>query len=88
MTDKELRKLSRAELLKMLIRQIKRCDQLQAELDRAKAELKDRRIIIEQAGSMAEAALQLNSVFEAADRAAKQYLENVHRMAEEGSRKK
>ena len=32
---------------------------------------------------MAEAALRLNGVFEAADRAAQQYLENIRRMAEE-----
>ncbi len=38
-------------------------------------------------GTNAEAALQINGVFEAADRAAKQYLRNVQRMAEKGSRK-
>ena len=32
---------------------------------------------------MAEAALQLNGVFEAADRAAREYLETIRRMAEE-----
>ena len=37
---------------------------------------------------MAEAALQLNGVFEAADRAAKQYLENIRRMAEESGSEK
>ena len=41
--------------------------------------------MIENAGSLAEAALKLNDVFEAADRAAQQYLENVRRMAEEGN---
>ena len=87
MTDKELRKLSRAELLEMLIQQIERNEELEAELKKAKTELRNRAITIENAGSLAEAALQINGGFEAADRAAKQYLRNVQRMAEKGSRK-
>ena len=87
MTDKELRKLSRAEHLEMLIQQIERNEELEAELKKAKTELRNRAITIENAGSLAEAALQINGVFEAADRAAKQYLRNVQRMAEKGSRK-
>ena len=74
MTDKELRKLSRAELLEMLIQQIERNEELEAELKKAKTELRNRAITIENAGSLAEAALQINGVFEAADSAAKQYL--------------
>ena len=87
MTDKELRKLSRAELLEMLIQQIERNEELEAELKKVKTELRNRAITIENAGSLAEAAFQTNGVFEAADRAAKQYLRNVQRMAEKGSRK-
>jgi len=34
---------------------------------------------------MAEAALRLNHVFEAADQAARQYLENIRFLAENGS---
>ena len=45
--------------------------------------MSDRKLIQERAGSMAEAALQLNGVFEAADRAAREYLETIRRMAEE-----
>ena len=87
MTDKELRKLSRAELLEKLIQQIERNEELEAELKKAKTELRNRAITIENAGSLAEVVLQINGVFEAADRAAKQYLRNVQRMAEKGSRK-
>ncbi len=36
---------------------------------------------------LAEAALQLNRVFEAADKAAQQYLENVRLMSEKGKRR-
>ena len=77
MTDKELKRLKRTELLEMLIAQVKENEQLQAELDIANETLKNRTIIIEQAGSIAEAALQLNGVFAAAEAAAAQYLENI-----------
>ena len=83
MTEKELRRLSRRELLEMLITRTMENERLTEELQQARKELSDRKFIQEPAGSMAEAALQLNGVFEAADRAAKQYLENIRRMAEE-----
>lgn len=83
MTDKELRRLSRSELLEMMILLTEENEKLKIRLEQAEAQLKDRRILIDQAGSIAEAALQLNNVFEAADRAVQQYLENVRRMTEE-----
>lgn len=81
MTDKELRRLSRGELLEMLLEQAKEVEQLREELDQAKAQLASREIAIQNAGSIAEAALQLNGVFQAAEKAAAQYLENVSRIA-------
>lgn len=83
MTNKEWKKLKRAELLELLIAQVKENERLQAELDTATAAMKERTIIIEQAGSIAEAALQLNGVFAAAEAAAAQYLENVRRCSVE-----
>ena len=83
MTEKELRRLSRRELLEMLITRTIENERLTEELQQAQKELSDRKFIQEHAGSMAEAALQLNGVFEAADRAAREYLENIRRMAEE-----
>lgn len=83
MTDKELRRLSRSELLEMLIIQTKENERLRSELERAQAELADRRILLGNCGSMAEAALRLNRVFEAVDKAALQYLQNIQRLAEE-----
>lgn len=84
MTDKELKHMSRSELLELLIAQIEENEILKQSLDRAQAELQDRRIALREAGSIAEAALRLNGIFEAADKAAQQYLENVRRIAEEG----
>ena len=53
MTDKDLKRLRRDELLEMLIAQSKRTDQLQAELDAARAQLASRAIVLEEAGSIA-----------------------------------
>ena len=82
MTDQELRKLSRKDLLELLISQGRERDTLQAELEQVKAAWKNRQLHIEQAGSIAEAALQLNGVFEAAQAAAQQYLENIRQRSE------
>lgn len=83
MTDKELRRLNRRELLEMLIAETEENTRLRSELEQTRAKLADRRILLEESGSMAEAALRLNGVLEAADKAALQYLENVRRMAQE-----
>lgn len=88
MTDKDLKKLSRAELLEMLLTQTKEVKRLSAELDEANRKLKDRRIMLENSGSIAEAALKLNDVFQAAQLAADQYLENVKQLAENSLERK
>lgn len=85
MTDKEFKKLSRSELLELLLEERKENEELRAELKKMKRQLNNRRIKIKNAGSIAEAALQLNGVFEAAEAAALQYLENIQQMAEEQS---
>jgi hypothetical protein len=77
MTDKELRKLSRMELVEILLMMTRENEQLTLELEETKAQLEDRKLQIENAGSLAEASLQLNQVFEAAQAACEQYLENV-----------
>lgn len=77
MTEKELKKLTRAELLEILIYQTKQITELEQKLEEAEEALEDRRIRIQNAGSIAEASLELSGIFEAAQRAADQYLENV-----------
>ena len=81
MTAKELKKLKRSELLEMLLARTEEVERLRAELDEAQKQLDDRAITLENSGSIAEAALKLNGVFEAAEEAAKQYLENIERIA-------
>ena len=80
MTEGELKKLNRAELLAMLIAVTQRCDELEIELLDAEERLDSRDIEISRAGSLAEAALKINKVLEAADQAGAQYLANLQRM--------
>ncbi len=120
MADRELKKLNRRELLKMLLVQCEETERLKQESDdireefesmaesyerlKKKLDLKDARlnekdakiaelrgqieeikrskaIELEEAGSIAEAAIRINGVFEAAQRAAEQYLMNVRELS-------
>ena len=81
MTDQELKKLHRSDLLELLIAQEKENEQLRSQVAQLKARLEDRTIALEQAGSIAEASLQINGVFQAAQDAAAQYLENIQRLS-------
>lgn len=83
MTDKELRCLSRSELLEMLVAQMEENEKLKESLEKAQKALSDRKIMINQAGSIADAAIQLSGVFDAAQTAARQYLENIQRLSGE-----
>lgn len=83
MTDKELKRLNRAELLDMLLAQVKENEELKTRLAEMKEQLDDKKIMIDEAGSIAEAALRLNGVFQAAEAAAAQYLENIRRLSGE-----
>ena len=114
MTDKEMHRLSRRELLQLLLAQVseteelkqllaerddqlislhdnyehlrRRLDQKDAKIhelrDTLRQERNTRRIELQEAGSIAEAALRLNGIFETAQKAADLYLENVKRLAE------
>lgn len=73
----ELKKLNRQALLEILVAQSRRIDELEEQLAEAKAALQERSIMMDDAGSIAEAALKINEVFEAAQAAADQYLKGV-----------
>lgn len=80
---KELKSLSRGDLLELLLAQTERAEQMERELADAKRRAESREIVIAKAGTLAEAAMQINQVWQAADQAAAQYLSNVMRMYEE-----
>lgn len=83
MAEKDLRKLSKTELLELLVEQARENVSLRTRLEAAEAELAQRRLQLAECGSIAEAALKLNGVFEAAQRAIDLYRENVERECEE-----
>lgn len=77
MTGKELKKLSRTELLEILLHQVEENEQLRAQLEEAERQLAERAIVIEDSGSMAEAAMRLSGVFDQAQQAADDYLQSI-----------
>ena len=83
MTEKDLRKLNRYQLLELLIVQTERAEKLQVKLEDAEEKLKDRELKMTSLGSMAEASLQLSGVFQAAQAAADQYIDAAKKKAEE-----
>ena len=92
MDERELRKLGRTELLEMLITQsheLQECrEKLTASDEKLKAAqtaLENREIAINRAGSIAEAALMLNGVFEASQMACQQYTDNRRQLNERQS---
>lgn len=83
MTPKELKRLHRSDLMEMLLQLSKENLQLRQELEEAKRLLREKEIKIQESGSLAEAALRLNGIFEAAQAACDQYEENVRRRCRE-----
>jgi len=87
MTDKEFKHLGKGELIEIIYELKKEEERLKGELAQANAKLEERNIKINTSGSIAEAAININGVFEAAQKAADQYLEQV-RVANEDTEEK
>ena len=66
MADRELRHMRRTELVEIIFALKQSEDQLKAENADLTAKLEQRQIHLDSAGSIAQAALELNHVFEAA----------------------
>ena len=81
MTDRQLRKQSRLNLLKLLLEEKKENETLQLQLQEAQQKLQKRQLDIDQAGTLAEAALKLSGIFEAAELACQQYTENIRNLS-------
>lgn len=76
MEQKDLKKIKRKELLELMLEQAKRIQELELEIKDLKSELDSKKIKIKESGSIAEAALKLNNIFEDAENAVNQYYEN------------
>ncbi|MBA2796181.1 hypothetical protein [Streptococcus porcinus] len=79
---KELKKLSRKELLELLLEQQLLIEKQEKELKEIKDKLNNQKIKIETSGTLAEASLRLSGIFEAAQEAADIYLENIKRQSD------
>lgn len=85
MTERELRRLSRTDLLELLVAQRRENEQLRCILDQTQAQLADRTIQIDKAGSIAEASLQLSGIFNAAQDSCQYYMDNIRLLSERQS---
>ena len=83
MTEKDLKKLNRYQLLELLVAQTERADQLQTRLEETQQALADKELKLSSLGSIAEATLHLTGVFQSAQEAADLYINSAKRFAKD-----
>lgn len=81
MTDRQLRKASRTDLLKYLLEEKKVNEALRMQIQQMQTQLDSRQITMNQAGTLAEAALKLSGIFDAAESACQYYTENIRALS-------
>ena len=77
MINKELKRLSRRELVDIIYQMKKNEQQMQEEISALRAALEDKRIRLSEAGSVAEAAANITQVLSAAQETADLYLREI-----------
>ena len=83
MTDKEFKRLSRAQLIDIIYQFQLKQDELAAENERLSRELADKRLRVKEAGNIAEASLAIHNIMQSAQEAADLYLEEIRTLREE-----
>lgn len=83
MTDKEFKKLTRAQLIEIIYQLQLQIDKLNEEKQTLENELSDKRLRLSNAGNIADAALEINNCFRSAQNAAEQYLNEIKAIREE-----
>lgn len=83
MTDKEFKRLKRADLIEIIYRLQENEEKYRETIARMGKKLEEKQTKIETAGSIAEAAMALSNVFDAAQDAADRYLADIARMHRE-----
>lgn len=86
MISKELKRLSRRELVDIIYQLKKNEQDMQEEIESLKTELEDKRIRISTAGSIADAAMSVTNVFSTAQMTADIYLREISCMREDADR--
>ena len=82
MTDKEFKKLHRADLIEIIYEYQRREKAMQEEIASLRAQLGERALKLKDAGSIAEAVIRLNALFETAQKTADDYVEQVRLQCE------
>ena len=84
MTEQELKKLGRGDLMELLLEQGREIERLRAAVETAERQareaeqrLSQRELDVEAAGTLADASARVNGLLEAAQATADQYLENI-----------
>ena len=83
MTDKEFKRLSRAQLIEIIYQLQLQLDKLNEEKQELESALEDKRLRLSNAGNIADAALEMNNCFRSAQNAAEQYLNEIKAIREE-----
>lgn len=83
MTDKEFKRLNRAQLIEVIYQFQLQVDQLTEQNQELEQKLADKRLRLSEVGNIAEAALEMNDCFRNAQNAAEQYLNEIKAMREE-----
>lgn len=83
MINKELKRLSRRELVDIIYQLKKNEQEMENEIETLKKELQDKRLRISTAGSIAEAAMSVTDVFSTAQTTAELYLREISYMKED-----
>ena len=81
MTDRELRKIRREELLEIMLKQEDELEQLREQLQEAEEKIKVRETELQKLSTIAEEALKLSGIFATAQAAANAYVEKAEREA-------
>lgn len=87
MTDKEFRKLKRSDLIAIIYEYQKKQEELVKEIGELRAQLESKNLKISKAGSIAEAVVELDLLFETAQKTADDYIEQVRLANEEAEQK-
>lgn len=77
MKQPDLRGLSRGDLLEILVQQAEELERLRKENEAYRQQLQEKKLALDEAGSIAEAALKVSGIFDAAQQASARYLESI-----------
>jgi cell division septum initiation protein DivIVA len=83
MTDKEFKRLTRSQLIDIIYQLQLKQEELTAENEKLTNALDDKRLRVDKAGNIAEAALEIHNVMKAAQDAAAHYLEEIQLKADQ-----